>query len=238
MTKDDYVIICGDFGGIWWNRKDPRSKKDVFDLNWLEERPFTTLFVDGNHENFDEIEQYPIKEWHGGKVHEIRPSVLHLMRGEIFEIEGKKIFAFGGASSHDIEDGIIEWDEKGKWKETAKKWNRAGKQFRISHYSWWAQEIPTQDEIDNALKNLERHNYQVDYMVTHCCSSSVYSDYIENKVILLAPENYSVKDKMTDILDSFVDKIKYDYWFFGHHHNDKRIDSRHILLYQQIIRIL
>ena len=25
MTKDDYVIICGDFGGVWWDRKDRRS---------------------------------------------------------------------------------------------------------------------------------------------------------------------------------------------------------------------
>ena len=52
----------------------------------LEEKPFTTLYVDGNHENFDRLYGYPIENWQGGKVHKIRPSVLHLMRGQVFEI--------------------------------------------------------------------------------------------------------------------------------------------------------
>lgn len=74
----------------------------------MEDKSFTTVFVDGNHENFDRLYSYPVKEWNGGKVHEIRPSVLHLMRGEVFTIEDKKFFAFGGASSHDIKDGILD----------------------------------------------------------------------------------------------------------------------------------
>lgn len=238
MTKEDYVIICGDFGGIWWDRNDRRSTVDKFDLNWLEDKPFTTLFVDGNHENFDELYKYPVKEWHGGKVHEIRPSVLHLMRGEIYDIEGKKFFAFGGARSHDIKDGIIEWDEKGKWKETAKKWEKAGKQFRISHYSWWEQEIPSKEEIDNAWKNLEKHEYTVDYMITHCCSSDILFRYIGNISDYLTAGKAIIGDEMTDILDNMVNKINYKYWFFGHHHDDYKIEPNNILLYHQIIRIV
>ena len=76
-------------------------------MDWLDCKSFTTLFVDGNHENFDRLYEYPVEEWHGGKVHKIRPSVIHLMRGQIFEIEGKSIFTFGGASSHDIDGGIL-----------------------------------------------------------------------------------------------------------------------------------
>lgn len=48
MTKDDYVIICGNFGGVWDN-----SRKERRQLDWLESLPFTLLFVSGNHENFD-----------------------------------------------------------------------------------------------------------------------------------------------------------------------------------------
>ncbi len=59
MTKDDYVIICGDFGGVW--DKDVSGKEEAWWLNWLEKKPFTTLFVDGNHENFDRLYSYPIK---------------------------------------------------------------------------------------------------------------------------------------------------------------------------------
>ena len=45
MTRDDYVIICGDLGGVW-----DGSKKDERNLVWRESLPFTTLFVSGNHE--------------------------------------------------------------------------------------------------------------------------------------------------------------------------------------------
>ena len=87
MTKDDYVIICGDFGGVW--NKDGESKVETSALDWLDGNAFTTLFVDGNHENFDRLYAYPVEMWHGGKAHKIRPSVIHLMRGQIFELEEK-----------------------------------------------------------------------------------------------------------------------------------------------------
>lgn len=72
---------------------------------------FKKFLTDGNHENFDRLYAYPVEMWHGGKVHKIRPSVIHLMRGQIFELEEKKIFTFGGASSHDISAGILEPDD-------------------------------------------------------------------------------------------------------------------------------
>ena len=62
MTKDDTVIICGDFG-IWNDTKQER-----YNLDWLEDKPFTTLFVDGNHECFDRLYAMPVSEWHGGKT--------------------------------------------------------------------------------------------------------------------------------------------------------------------------
>ena len=80
--------------------KDETGKERKW-LKWLNKQKWTTLFADGNHECFPRLNSYPVKEWHGGKVHEILPKVLHLMRGEIFELEGKSIFVMGGASSHD-----------------------------------------------------------------------------------------------------------------------------------------
>ena len=58
MTKDDYVMICGDFGGVW-NRNE-ESKQETMLMDWLECKSFTTLFVDGNHENFDRLLAYPV----------------------------------------------------------------------------------------------------------------------------------------------------------------------------------
>ena len=54
MNRDDYIIITGDFGGVWAG-----EQVDRHDLDLLEDKPFTTLFVDGNHENFDLLNTYP-----------------------------------------------------------------------------------------------------------------------------------------------------------------------------------
>ena len=95
LTKSDYVIICGDFGGVW--------NKGRFnqDLQAFKRLPFTVLFVDGNHENFDILDALPVEIWKGGKVHRVVDNVIHLMRGQVFTIESKTFFTFGGAESID-----------------------------------------------------------------------------------------------------------------------------------------
>ena len=105
MTKNDYMIACGDFGCVWNG-----DKSDDPQLDRLEALPFTVLFVDGNHENFDALSEYPVEQWRGGKVRKIRPHVMHLMRGQAFELQGCTFFAMGGAQSHDIANGILDMD--------------------------------------------------------------------------------------------------------------------------------
>ena len=102
LGEDDFLIICGDFGLVWCFEDDEGRDKDEEWLDWLEGKPWTTLFVDGNHENFDLLSTYPVEEWNGGKVQLIRPNVIHLMRGQIYNIDGSTFFTMGGASSHDI----------------------------------------------------------------------------------------------------------------------------------------
>lgn len=167
MTKNDYIIIYGNFGGVWNYIVESIYEKHW--LDWLNNKNFTTLFVDGNHENFERLYNYPVEEWHGGKVHKIRKSVIHLMRGEIFNIDNKKFFTFGGARSHDIRDGILNIDEYEKIYEYQKR----GAYFRIRDYSWWDLELPTDGEMKNGINNLEKVNYKVDYIITYCCPTSV-----------------------------------------------------------------
>ncbi|MEK3658879.1 metallophosphoesterase family protein [Paenibacillus sp. FSL F4-0236] len=140
LTKQDYVIIVGDFGLLWAN-----DREDLFWLKWLTNKPWTTLFIDGNHENFNLLEDYPISEWNGGKVHHITPSIIHLMRGQVFEIEDKKFFTFGGAASHD-------------------------KEYRKPDKSWWEREMPSEDEYKEGLDSLNMNYWVVDYVLTHTCS--------------------------------------------------------------------
>ena len=143
LTKNDFVIIAGDFGGIW-----DESRSENWLLRWLEKKSFTTLFVDGNHENFDLLNQYPVTTWNGGKVHEIRPGIIHLMRGQVFQIEGMKFFTFGGADSVD-------------------------KHYRKEGISWWPQERPTDEEFVEGMENLEKQNYSVDYVISHTAPLNV-----------------------------------------------------------------
>ena len=106
MSREDMVIIAGDFGGLWGG-----TPAEKYWLDWLEDKPFTTAFLDGNHENFAMLNALPERLWHGGRIHEVRPHVLHLMRGQVFDIEGYTFFTMGGASSHDIQDGILDPEE-------------------------------------------------------------------------------------------------------------------------------
>lgn len=139
LAAGDYVLVCGDFGLVWCK---PPSKQEKYWLDWLAAQPYTVLFVDGNHENFDLLNKLPVQAFAGGRVHVVRPNVLHLMRGEIFTLEGKTFFCLGGATSTD-------------------------KEWRVIFHSWWPQETIQIPEFDNAVHNLELHHHQVDYVVSH-----------------------------------------------------------------------
>ena len=218
MTKDDYVIICGDFG-IW---DDTRQER--YNLDWLENKPFTTLFVDGNHENFDRLYSLPVSEWYGGKVHFIRPSVIHLMRGQVFNIEGKTFWTFGGASSHDIQDGILEFDDP-----RVKSWQYDyTKMFRINHVSWWKEELPAEEEIEEGRKNLENIDNKVDFIVTHCGATSSMALYSHGE--------YKA-DILTDYFEEIRHRVYFQKWFMGHYHTNYAINDKEIILYEQIVRI-
>lgn len=225
MTKEDYVIICGDFGGVW--NKEVENKEEKHLLDWLEEKPFTTLFVDGNHENFDRLYSYPVELWHGGKVHKIRPSVIHLMRGQIYEIDGKSFFTFGGASSHDIESGILD-PEDPDFKERKKWLDREWHSYRVNHITWWAQELPSEEEMQEGRANLAAHDNQVDFIVTHCCATSTQ---------MLIDEQKLKPDIETDYLEEIKRTIQFKKWFFGHYHDNRNVSKKEILIYEQFVRI-
>lgn len=230
VNKNDVVIVLGDFGRIW---QDTESDEERFWLNWLNDKPWTTVFVDGNHENFNALyNNYPVKEWNGGKVHEIRPSVLHLMRGEVFNIEGKKFFAFGGASSHDIQDGILDPNDYSKegFNKIYKQWCDENKMFRVKNVSWWEQELPSEEEMENGRRNLATHNWEVDYVISHCLPQSIAAIY---------SRGFYKSDIITDYLDKLMleNGLKFNKWYCGHYHDCETIYGKFIILFNNIERI-
>ena len=230
MTRRDTVIICGDFGGIWDSRP---SKQENWWLNWLERKPFTVAFVDGNHENFDRLcsDEFPVVDYMGGKAHKIRENVFHLMRGYVFEIDGKKIWAFGGASSHDISDGILDradFSSEKAFRITRNRWKKNGKSFRINHVSWWENELPSAAEMNFGSAMLDENDNDVDFIVTHCAPQSVAA--------MISGGAYGM-DTVTSYFNVIEQTVRFRKWFFGHYHGDAQIMREYTMLYRQIVRI-
>lgn len=226
MTKDDYVIICGDFGGVWSTKQQDKAETEV--LNWLNDRPFTTLFICGNHENFDRLRRFPMMIWKGGKVHRIRPSIYHLMRGQVFNLQGKTFFTFGGATSHDVQGGIFEPDDLMLRQKIARA-KQAHLPYRVNKKNWWKEELPSGKEMEEGLLNLSIHCNRVDFIITHCCASSTQA---------LMSGGLFKPDILTVYLEKIKQKAKYKKWFFGHYHQNMNLNAEESMLYEQIIRIL
>jgi len=221
MTKSDYVIITGDFG--YW--ADTPDQNWWFD--WLESKSFTTLWVCGNHENYDMLNKIPVEGWNGGKIHRIRPSIIHLMRGQVFDIDDCKIFTFGGARSHDIDGGILDRKDK-NFKAKRKKLDAERACYRVNHISWWKEEAPSLEEMNEGLENLAKHDFKIDYIITHECST-----YTK---ILLSKGFYKA-DELSDYLQKIKDQTQFTKWYFGHYHEDLAINNKEILYYEKINRI-
>ena len=147
LTRDDYLIVLGDFGLLWKDNKEYRWWKQ-----WLENKKFTVLWLDGNHENHDWIDSLPVSKWNGGKIHQISPNIIHLMRGQVFLLNGKSFFVYGGAYSYD-------------------------KIYRTPGVDWWEREEGNYQEECEAIDNLAEHNYQVDYVLTHTCPDELLQPF-------------------------------------------------------------
>ena len=220
MTRDDYVTVCGDFG--YWDR----SKEQEWWRKWLSQKPFTLLWVDGNHENYDMLGELPAEEWKGGNIHRIGENLFHLMRGQVFDLDGAVFFTFGGARSHDIQDGVLDPDSP-TFSADYKRLSRRRALFRVKHVSWWEEEMPNPAEMDEGRRNLEAHGNQVDFVVTHCAPTSVQA--------LLGAGRYR-PDLLTDYLEEIRQQCSYKRWFFGHYHVNRNVTDRDLLLYEQLVR--
>ncbi|WP_040196310.1 metallophosphoesterase [Candidatus Soleaferrea massiliensis] len=195
LKKGDTLIICGDFGFLW-----DGSKKEKQTLKWIGKRPYQVLFVDGTHDNQDLLKSYEPEEFCGGKARRISGGLWHLMRGNVYTIEDRKIFAFGGGETRDTDI------------------------YEHSDY-WWFDELPTVDEIDYARSCLQKHDNQIDYIVTHD-APGVIKAFI------------NMDDNHFNHLHTFFDEVNkncdFKMWFFGLYHMDKKIPPSHTALFWKV----
>jgi hypothetical protein len=208
LTKDDYLIILGDVAIIWFIKKCDREKELI---DWYNQQPWTTLFIDGNHENFDRLlsSEFPKIDMFESVVKKISQSIFYLQRGYVYTIDRKKIFTFGGGESID-------------------------KNSRLTNINWWEKELPTFKETSKAIDCFKKHNNKVDFILTHVCSEKMF-----DKLMLKADFNYKRDDERS--LRSFFSWIEFNVnfkkWYFGHYHDDFDFNKFSLLYNRKPIRI-
>ncbi|MBQ3545494.1 MAG: metallophosphoesterase [Lachnospiraceae bacterium] len=199
--EGDVLIVAGDFGFLW----DENSTTELEFRKIFIEKQYTTCFIDGNHENFDMIESFPVSEWQGGKVHIIEadkngePKLIHLMRGQVYKIAEKKIFTLGGGYSID-------------------------KYMRRKGESWWSQEMPTDIDFKESLTNLSKHNNKVDYVVTHAAREKVME-------FMFGRDRDINEKQLNNFLEYIYENTEFEHWYFAHLHDDKDISYNETLLW-------
>lgn len=206
LNKNDVLIILGDFGIPWiGNFGEERL------LDWLNCKKWTTVFIDGNHENFDLLYQYPEENRFGGVVGVLDESVFHLkQRGHIYEINGNRYWSFGGAYSID-------------------------KPYRTERVSWWPEEEPSTAQMNYGIDSLDIVDWKVDYVITHDCPLHIAEEIVgeHNTCHELA------KSTTNTYLSDIAKKINTNCWYFGHHHidyNNFRSEKYNVRKYQALYK--
>ena len=205
LTRQDHVIVCGDFGLIFNNVQTAPERHWT---KWLNERPFTALFVDGNHDNHPKLNALPLVPMFGDFVGKVADNIYHLKRGKVYTINGKKIFTMGGAQSTDIA-------------------------HRIDGISWWKEEVPSFKEFDDALTVLEQHGNEVDYIIGHNCPRTIARIYMAKH----GWEDDTFKiDPVSRFFDTIIQFVKFKAFYFGHWHDDWTFGPYN-MLYNKVVEI-
>jgi len=142
----NYLIVLGDFGLIWKGQPDP---EEIYWTEWFNKKEYTTLFLPGNHENYERLNTFPDVPLFDSTVKQISDKIYMLKTAHLYTIENKTIFTFGGATSTD-------------------------KEYRTNMVDWWEDEVPTQKEYYKGYSLL--HSTPVDYILTHTLPSTLVPD--------------------------------------------------------------
>ena len=196
LTSEDVIVILGDVGVNYFGNDNGDKKKK----RTLNKSGVPILCIHGNHEMRPEsIGSYKEISWHDGNVYveEEFPNLLFAKDGEIYDLDGKKAIAIGGAYSVD-------------------------KFYRLSKgMKWFADEQPSEEIKMRVIDKLDTVNWNVDIVLTHTCPAK----YIPTETFLPMIDQSTVDNSTEHWLDVIEDKLTYQKWYCGHWHIDKKIDK-------------
>lgn len=233
LDKRDKVVVLGDFGLVWSLPNEKYYKQEQNYFKQFTQKPYQLLFLDGNHDNHLLLNQLPIKDYCNGKVgvaySDNYGEVLYLKRGEVYVFDNKKYLVLGGATTHSYleeKDGV----------------------------NWWKEETLQFKDMKNCLKNLKKHNFEVDYVLTHTCPSFIglklynqlekpkepktfYEEREYNRNLnTLNKYLFKSKDNHSKFFELLVTKynLKFKEWHFGHYHQDTVLLDKFYLHYNEV----
>ena len=191
LTKNDLVIILGDFGGFFGSVLDKESK---YWLDWYTDKQYQACFIDGNHEAFPMFMNSRKILFHEAVARvcwETRQGnkLLYLPRGEIYRFNDSRVFVCGGADSVD-------------------------RGHRMEGVSWWPEERLSSADIERSIDHLDMVGWEVDYVLAHTAPKTILQQCFN---VFFGNEPHS-HEKFFDLL---YDKLYYREWHCGHWHEDK-----------------
>lgn len=202
-TIKDTLIILGDVGINYYGKNKDIKKKEQ-----LSKLPITLFCVKGNHENYaPNVKGYELIDYLGGKAYVERryPNLIFAKDGEIynFEIEHdahketRKAIVIGGAYSVD-------------------------KYYRLMNkHMWFDDEQPSEETKAYVEHQLDRVNWDVDYVFSHTCPER----FIPREWFLPMIDQSTVDNSTEQWLDTIYERINVDKWYCGHFHGEKLIDN-------------
>ena len=197
LTEKDTIVLLGDVGANYYG-----NKKDNFLKNILSNYPPTFLCIHGNHEMRPEkIAGYKPKIWNGGRVlaSDDYPNILFAEDGEVYDLEGYKALAIGGAYSVD-------------------------KFYRLERgFGWWADEQPSEQTKRKVEDVIAKGG--IDIILSHTCPYK----YRPTEMFIPGLDQSTVDESTELWLDKIEEAVDYKEWYCGHWHTDKRIDKMHFL---------
>ena len=208
LSEEDVLIITGDFGFDWDNHTTMQWKK--FD------HPYTVLFCDGNHENFDVLNTLKTEERFGNTVGRFDSNTFRLLSGHMYDIQGFRTFVFGGAASID------------------KAWRVDPAYVAMYGKLWWKEEIPSFETLELAKQTLEAHNWKFDLFLSHTCPPGT-------KMKVLGSTTAAFHDPVEYIIQNLEEEIishngSWRESQFGHFHVDVDLPMRHCL-YKRVMKL-
>jgi len=203
LKKGDTLLVCGDFGFIW-----DGSKAEQAALKKIAKLKYNVCFIDGVHENFALLGQYPVEEFAGAHARHIGGNLYHLLRGEIYTMEGQTIFAMGGGVSPD-DDFRPPDDVRSSW------------------------EIPSREEFDLAAANIERVRGKVDFIITHEPPMKIKA-FLQLKQQTVSAGGEVTG--LNTFFEELGRCCTFKRWFFGSMHADKFISTTHVAVFRKVLK--